>query len=223
MTQYTATPDIKSESQEDHLLASALAGVETLSDVQLLATLLEEEQINRAENLLLEAGNLALLANKGPVELMALGLGTREVVRLLVNTELTARLAIHRRARRLGNPAETVEAIRLRALGWDCECVGVIVVDRERHILLDQILFRGTPYQCPADICVVLREVVRTGGFGVVLYRWVPASEVILLAEDRILADRLRLAASALGVEVLDCLLISEQSCWSGRTDGRWL
>ena len=194
------------------LLAAMLGGSASLSDGQILAALLNSPDLARANALLQEVGNLYHLVHAAPQELESWGLAEDEIVRLMVQTEVTSRVVAQRRQGHLGSLTETVQEIRLRGEQWSGECVGLLAMDPHHGVLVDRLMYQGTPNRCPTEVNEILRIAVRAGAREIVVYRWSPLPEAVVLPEDRVFADHLRLAASALELQVLDVLLVSEGS-----------
>jgi len=223
MVQHHTPQSITETSPESLLLAAVLGGTAGLTDLQLLCAMLNEpSDTQRAESILSRVGNLHLLVHSGPIELQALGLTDGEIARLLVQLELCARVIAQRRSGRLAGLADTVREIRIRGEQRDRTCVGLIAIDPENRVRLDRVLFEGTSTMCPVDTGMILRETLRSGADGILLYRWQPTPNLVLHPSDSELADRLRVASSALGLTVLDVIVVCEQTYWSGRMAGDW-
>lgn len=197
---------------ESLMLSLLMGGPATLNDAQLVATLLNSPDLARANALLHAVGNLYHLVHAAPAELSSFGLAENEIVRLLAHTEVTSRVVAQRRQGRLGSLDETVQEIRLRGEQWSGECVGLLAMDPHHGVLVDRLIYQGTPNRCPTEVNEILRIAVRAGAREIVVYRWSPLPEAVVLPEDRVFADHLRLAASALELQVLDVLLVSEGS-----------
>lgn len=204
------------------LLATLLGGPAALSNGQLLAALLDSPDLARAEALLREVGTLHHLVHAAPLELQSWGLSEDEIVRIMLQSEVTSRVIAQHRQDRLGSLEETVKEIRVRGEQWPGECVGLLAVDPHHRVVIDRVLYQGTLTRCLAEVSEILRVALRAGAHGIVIYRWSPLPEAVLLPEDRAFADRLRLAASALELLVLDVLLIAEQSYISHRDADQW-
>lgn len=207
---------------ESLLLSLLMGGPATLNDTQLVATLLHTPDLARAKALLHAVGNLYHLVHAAPLELSSFGLAEDEIVRILAHTEVTSRVVAQRRKGHLGTLDETVQEIRLRGEQWSGECVGMLAMDPHNRVQVDRVLYQGTLAHCDADISEILRVALRAGAHGIVVYRWSPLPEVVVLPADREFADRLRLAASALEIHVLDTLLIAEGSFISLRYQDEW-
>ena len=207
---------------ESILTTTILRGAAALSDAQVLASLLEGQNLTRAENLLREAGSLDHLENLSPLGMDALGLQECEITRLMLATEFATR-AIRRNGRRkLGTLEETVRELRLRAQAWPRTVIGLIGVDPCKRMIVDKVVFEGTLDWTPVNLPGILRETLRAGCAEIVLYRWAPMPEVAVGQEDRRIADELRVMGSVLGITLIDYLVIAEQSYWSGRCDDGW-
>lgn len=206
VTSYTPTQD------SSLLLAAMLGGSASLSDDQLLAALLNSPDLARANALLQEVGNLYHVVHAAPLDLESWGLAEDEIVRLMVQTEITSRVVAQRRQGHLGSLTETVQEIRMRGEQWSGECVGLLGMDPHHRVQVDRVLYQGTLSRCYAEVSEILRIALRAGAREIVVYRWSPLPEVVVLPEDRVFADHMRLAASALELQVLDVLLISEGS-----------
>lgn len=97
---------------ESLLLSILMGGPATLTDAQLVATLLNSPDLARANALLHAVGNLYHLVHAAPVELSSFGLAEDEIVRLLAHTEVTSRVVAQRHQGHLGSLNETVRGMR---------------------------------------------------------------------------------------------------------------
>lgn len=209
-------------SPEALLEATILRGTGGLSDAMVLSGFLESGPITRAEDILREAGSLDLLQRMGPIELSALGLQADEMVRVMLATEFAAR-ALRRSGRRtLNSLEETVKELRLRAQTWPRSLIGIIGVEADYRVVRDKVIFQGTQSWVPLDLPELLRESFRAGCKGLLIYRWAPSAQVQVTQEDRRVADEGRVMGTILGIELIDYLVISEQSYYSCRCDDGW-
>jgi DNA repair protein RadC len=212
----------ETEQEPDNLLlATILRGTEHLSDAQLLSSLLQEQDLHRAEEAL-RAGNLNTLIHAGPLELKALGFHEDEITRLMVVLELTARVIQQRRTIRLASLEDTVRIIRICGERDQLPSIGLIAVDSHDRILVDRILFQGMTDFCSIDLGEIFREALRVGADALVVYRFQPCPDAVPTATDRAIGDKLRIAATVLSLSILDVLVVAERSYWSARINDEW-
>lgn len=212
------------EQEPDNLLlATVLRGAEHLSDTQILSSLLQQQDLHRAQEAL-RSGNLNTLINAGPVELKALGFHEEEIIRLMVVLELTSRVIKQRRPLRLASLEDTVRIIRICGERDQCPGIGLIAVDSFDRILVDRILVQGGNDFSSIQMNDIFREALRVGADAIVLYRFQMSPEAIPTPSDRMLSENLRVAATVLGgLSILDVLVVAERSYWSARINDEWL
>lgn len=221
-------PKRTEQSNESHsgrnslLMATILGGCEHLTDAQILSALLREPDLTRAESILSQAGNLNILVHGGPLELQALGLSEDEIVRLMIQLECTSRVIAQHRLNRLATLGDTVKELRIRGEQRPRACLGMIAVDSQDRILVDRVLFEGAITHCTVDVAEILREVLRVGADGLVIHRWQPIPDRDALVNDRMLADRIRVASSVLGIALIDLIHVSPTHWWSARVHDGW-
>lgn len=218
-TEHTNEPQ---DERDNLLIATILGGTEQLTDAQILAATLREPDSARAESILKQSGNLNTLVHGGPMELQALGLFEDEIIRLMIQLEFSSRVIAQRRLNRLASLEDTVKEIRIRGEQRERSCIGLFAVDSRDRILVDRVLFEGTTSHCMVDVAEILRETLRAGADGLVIYRWQPIPNSDVLANDRKLADRLRVASTVLGIEVIDVIHVAETNYWSARVHDKW-
>lgn len=112
--------------------------------------------------------------------------------------------------------------LRLRAQAWPRTLIGLIGMDPCNRVIMDRVIFEGTLDWTPVDLPEILRETLRAGCAQIVVYRWAPRPEVAVSSEDRRIADELRVMGSILGITLIDYIVITEQSYWSGRCEDGW-
>lgn len=222
MREHTERTNEPQDERDNLLIATILGGTEQLTDAQILAATLREPDKPRAESILKQSGNLNTLVHSGPLELQALGLYEDEIVRLMVQLEFTGRVIAQRRLNCLASLQDTVKEIRIRGEQRKRSCIGLIAVDSRDRILIDRVLFEGSAEYCLVDVAEILRETLRVGADGLVIYRWQPVPNDDVLANDRKLADRLRVASTVLGISVIDVIHVAETHYWSARVHDNW-
>ena len=58
--------------------------------------------------------------------------------------------------------------------------------------IVDRVLFQGTAEWAPIDLPEIMRECLRAGCTGLVVYRWSPKPDLFVSGEDRRICDELR-------------------------------
>jgi len=212
-----------SADDEGILETTVMRGTAALTDAQVLAVLLQEQDSTRAEAILREAGSLDLIQSMGPLELAALGLSTEEITRIMVVLEFCTRAIRRDRRRKLGSLEGTVREIRLRAQSWPRSVIGIIGVDTYDRVILDKVMHEGIEEWVPIDVQGLLRECLRAGCNALVVYRWSPRPDRLVAAEDIRVSDDLRVLASVLGISLIDFLVVGEQNFYTGRRDSGWV
>jgi DNA repair protein RadC len=202
---------------------ATIFGANVLSDDQILGALLEPDRQSLASEILKTAGTLSDLAEMGPLELMALGLNESEAARIVLQGEFTKRVMSSFRRRRLGGLEMTLSELRLRGRQWPRETAGIIGADQYGRITLDRILFEGSRTGITLDLTEVMREALRAGCSGILLYRWQPTPKLSITTDDFQLCDELRLMGSALRISILDYLVVCEDEYYTARADKAWV
>lgn len=221
---HDANPNLPSSAEDVGILETAiLSGTAALSDAQVLAVLLQEQDPMRAEAILREAGSLDLIQAMGPLELAALELSAEEITRITVVMEFCTRAIRRDRRRKLGSLEATVREIRFRAQSWPRSVIGMIGVDTYDRVIIDRVMHEGVEEWVPIDPQGLLRDCLRSGCNALVVYRWSPRPNQLVSAEDIRIGDSLRVSGSILGISLIDFLVIGEQSFWSGRGDSGWV
>lgn len=217
-------PNLPSSAEEEGILETAvMRGTAALTDAQVLAVLLQEQDPSRAEAVLREAGSLDLIQAMGPLELAALGLSAEEITRVMVVLEFSIRAIRRDRRRKLGTLEATVREIRFRAQNWPRSVIGMIAVDTCNRVIIDRVIHEGIEEWVPIDPQGLLRECLRAGCNALVVYRWSPRPDRLVAAEDIRISDSLRISGSVLGISLIDFLVIGEQAYYAGRGDSGWV
>lgn len=208
----------------DPLDLPALLSAEQLGDHHLLGALMDPGRQELAVHFLQEGNSLAEIHAMGPLERLALGFTATEATRLHLVGEYLTRL-IRPQARPLGCLEAYAQGVlrRATAQGWSRECVGVTCVDAQGTVRVDRILFTGTRREVFVASSEILRECLRAGCEGLVVYRWHPAPGAALSEGDRVILDELRLGASLLRLQVVDYLVITPEACLSASLEQGWI
>lgn len=174
-------------------------GAETLSDAQLIVTLLHAKSQDRAESLLSSAGSMGHLFQAGPAELRDLGLTEREASRLAVIPELLRRMTRPGSEKPvITSPRSAMAYLLTRCAGWTEERFGLLALNAKGVLLADRVLSQGTATGTLISPREFFREALRYGATTALAFHNHPSGDPAPSAEDCILTKRLREAGESL-------------------------
>lgn len=198
-----------------------LRGTGSLTDAELLAVLLSEGGeiplglVDLARDLLENAGGLLALATKDASTLRReTGSGDWDPLRAAL--ELTRRIAREKLPRRkpLTTTGDVARYLRLHYGSSDQRILGAVYLDGRAHLIRDQELYRGTLHHLCVEPREVLKRALRCGAAGILLFQLRPGGDPEPSREDFRFRDRLAEAARVVGVELVDYLVIANDSSW---------
>lgn len=193
-------------------------GVELLGDHELVALLVErgtegEPLEQRVERLLREAGGLPGLCSRGVGAMVSeLGLG------LACGARLAAAIELGVRAARLAHDVERAPATsafdverwaRRRLVGLAHEELWALLLDTRNRIVAERMLARGGLHACALTARDVLRPVVREASSAFVLVHNHPGGDPCPSREDVGFTRKVHVAASTLGVTLVDHVVVA--------------
>jgi len=199
-----------------------------LTDSELIAVLLRTGHrgcsvLDLAHDLLYDEGRglgglpaLALLAQHDLPTLRRRGLGDVKAATVLAAVELARRLARAQLPERrpLGNVGALARYLNLRYARLDQEAMGALYLDVRGRIISERELFVGGIDRTSVEPRTVLKEALRVGGSGVVAFHNHPSGDPEPSPEDVAFTHRLSEAGNALGIEVVDHLIIAGGQRW---------
>ncbi len=204
-------------------------GPAALSNEELVSLLLRtgipgESALDRARGLLSTHGGLAGLSLLGPAELLQeRGVGPTRACAIAAAVEIARRLPAEALAGRdlLHSPDLVKEFLR-RAQADDAqERTGALFLNaRNRLLRNDAEIYRGTLDRAVVEPREILRRALLTKAAGVILYHNHPSGDPSPSREDREFTRRLAAAAEAVGVRLLDHIVVGREGCVSFREAG---
>ncbi len=200
------TADVPTEEPLDRLQR---AGAGALSDVELLALLLDTPQADCAELLEQHGGLRGLFHACRQDRVSHPG--------LLAAAELTIRFASARLPERLplGHPHMVAEYLGLHHARTDQEVMGVLFLDVRNGLIADEILHVGTLSKLAVNPPTVLRRALHHCAARILVYHNHPSTDPSPSAEDLAFTRRLHQAAELLGVRLQDHIILG--------TGGKWI
>ena len=199
--------------------AVALYGPESLSDEQILSTLLSSESPSPRE--LLSGNSLQRLISMGPVELLALGLNSVEVARIMVLHEVTRRSSrlIHAH---ITSPRLAAAYLMPKAVGLQAERFGILCLDAKGRVIADHLLSQGTATGTLISPREFYREALLFGATTAIAWHNHPSGDPAPSREDLALTARLRVIGQSLGVPLADHLILGHETWHSFRVSEAW-
>jgi len=192
-------------------------GAAALSGTELLAILLRtggggRDVLEASAALLAGCGGLAGLAGLGVEELLALpGIGPAKAAALAASLELGRRTAEASvgTAPVLDRPEAVAACLVSRLRGRPTEAFGYLALDGRHRLLRIRELSSGTRRHAPVDAAELFRRALLDGASGLLLFHNHPSGVLEPSADDRLLTRRLVEAGSAIGLPVLDHLIVA--------------
>ena len=225
-TTTTMLREVPSEERPRERLLAHGAGV--LSDSELIAILLRTGHrgfsvVDLARDLLYDEGRglgglpaLALLVEHDLPSLRRKGLGDAKAATVLAAVELARRLARAQLPERkpLGSVAAVARYLNLRYARFDQEAMGAIYVDVRGRIISEREHFVGGLDRTSVEPRAVLKEALRLGATAVVIFHNHPSGDPEPSPEDIAFTRRLSRAATAVGIDLVDHLVLAGGRRW---------
>ena len=123
--------------------------------------------------------------------------------------------------KKLMNAREAADWIRPHIEAEVVEVMVVIVVDAKHRPLCYRVVGRGTLNQTQVHPRDVFMTAIQANGCAVILAHNHPSGEIEMSGDDMLCARRIADAGKILGIEMLDFLVIGEDSFSSMRDMGR--
>ncbi len=212
-------------------------GASVLSDSELIAILLRTGHrgcsvLDLAHSLLYDEGGglgglpaLALLVEHDLPSLRRRGLGDAKAATVLAAVELARRLARAQLPERkpLGDVAAVARYLNLRYARLDQEAMGAIYVDVRGRIISEREHYVGGVDRTAVEPRAVLKEALRRGATAVVVFHNHPSGDPEPSPEDIAFTRRLARAGAAVGVDLVDHLVLAGGARWVSMRERRLL
>lgn len=205
-------------------------GSTTLSDAELVALLLRTGGLRKgvmeiAREVVRERGGLVGLLDSRKEDLVREGLGEAKAATILAAVEIGRRLA--RRdvpeRRPLARPESMASYLTLRYRVRDQEVMGAVFLDVRHRLLAEKEIFRGTLCRAAVEPREILKEGLLQGASGVVLFHTHPSGDPSPSLEDLAFTRRMAEAGEAVGIRLVDHLILGSAGRWvSLRERGAW-
>jgi len=204
-------------------------GPSALTHEELISLLLRtgtpaESALERSRTLLAAHGGLSGLAGASPEELSREpGVGPVRAATIAAAIEIARRLPAETLAGRdlLNEPRLVKEYLRQAQSDDSQERTGALFLNaRNRLLKNDPEIYRGTLDRAVVEPREILRRALIGRAAGVILYHNHPSGDPTPSREDRDFTRRLASASEAVGVRLLDHIVVGREGCVSFREAG---
>jgi DNA repair protein RadC len=199
-----------------------------LSDADLLALVWGggtrgRSAVEMASELLAQTGGLSGLLGLGPKEWIALrGIGPAKAGQLWAALELSRRARRGAVKPRLHSPQTAGAYLLHRCQGWTEERFGLLALNARGVLLADRILSQGIANATLVSPREFFREALRFGAVSAIAFHNHPSGETHPSREDVLLTRRLRETGEALGIPLVDHLIVGTHDFHSFRASEGW-
>jgi DNA repair protein RadC len=206
------------------------SGGPSLSDAEILAVLLgngcrEVCTLELAREILDEAGGVEGLIGIRSTALERRGLGEAKAASVLAALELARRLAHVDLPERepLSRPGAVARYLVLRYTQRDQEVMGAMYLDTRHRLIAVCEFFKGTISRAAVEPREVLKEGLLRGACSLVLFHTHPSLDPTPSLEDLAFTRRMAEAGDAVGIRLLDHLILGGTRRWVSLKDrGAW-
>jgi DNA repair protein RadC len=204
-------------------------GVQGLGDNELLAVVIgsgsrHADALELANRLLERAGGVHGLTRLGMDRLRVVsGVGPARAARIIAAVELGRRTLLRAIAERpqLSTPQELAAYLLVQYGTPDVEQFGVVMLDTKHRIIRVRIVSSGSLDSTIVHPREVFREAASASAAAIVLFHNHPSGDPTPSPDDLQLTMRMVSAGSIMGIDVLDHLILAEQSYFSLVEAGR--
>jgi len=205
-------------------------GGAALSDTELVALLLRNGDRSRgvlevAQAVVRHCGGIMGLLDARKEDLVRAGLGEGRAYTLLASVEIGRRLARQDLPERdpMARPGAVASYLVLRYRIRDQEVMGALYLDTRHRLIGEKELFRGTISRAAVEPREVLKEGLLRGACGVVLFHTHPSGDPSPSLEDLAFTRRMAEAGDAVGIRLIDHLILGGTGRWvSLKERGAW-
>jgi DNA repair protein RadC len=182
------------------------AGAEALNDAELVALLLDRRLADAA---LLVRDGLPAFARK-PWDSAKRPVTRRQAARVLATLELSRRFAAHDLPEHdpIQSPDVLARPLLVRYAHYVQEVLGAVYLDAKHRVLREREIYVGTLNSAAVSTRDVLRRALDEHAAAVIVYHNHPSGDPAPSADDFLFTQKLVAAGKALGIDVLDHLIL---------------
>jgi DNA repair protein RadC len=169
-------------------------------------------------------GGLEGFVGTDPLAMVRPGIGQARICALLAALEMGSRIARGGLPENLlSRPSDVARYLVMRYQRRDQEVMGALFLDARHRLVFDREHYRGTLHRAAVEPREILKECLLRGAAGFVLFHTHPSGDPTPSAEDLLFTRRMADAASVVGVELVDHMVIGATGRWASlRERGAW-
>jgi DNA repair protein RadC len=185
----------------------------------------EAPALTRARKILDEAGGLDRLVGIRPSTFHRWRLGEARAASVLAALEISRRV-VHAEVperKPMSHPGAVARYLVLRYAQRDQEVMGALYLDTRHRLIAASEIFRGTVSRAAVEPREVLKEGLVRGACGVVLFHTHPSGDPSPSLEDLAFTRRMAEAGDAVGIRLIDHLILGGTRRWVSLAErGAW-
>ena len=210
--------------EEDRPREKLLAhGPESLSDAELLAIILRVggkhmTAIDLARQILQQCGGFRGIDRMEVQELIRVpGIGAAKAAQIKAAITIGKRLARQpsHQNKRISSSQDVFDWLHLKYRDRKREIFSVILLTSRNRVISEKTLFEGSLTESMVSPREVIREILNAGAAGVIFIHNHPSGEVTPSEHDRRVTRLLKQACKTIDVQVLDHIIIGDNSYYS--------
>lgn len=203
-------------------------GREHLSNVELIALLLRtgsagESVMALAQRVLSQTGGLKGLAQLSYHELTSIhGIGPAKAVQVLAGIELGQRLmkVLPEERDVIRSPDDAVQLVMEEMRFLQQEHVVCMFLNTKNRVIEKKCIFIGSLNRSVVHPREIFREAIRCSAAGIICVHNHPSGDPTPSQEDIAITKRLQAAGETIGIDLIDHIIIGDQSYYSMREKG---
>lgn len=203
-------------------------GREHLSNVELIALLLRtgsagESVMALAQRVLSQTGGLKGLAQLSYHELTSIhGIGPAKAVQVLAGIELGQRLmkVLPEEKDVIRSPDDAVQLVMEEMRFLQQEHVVCMFLNTKNRVIEKKCIFIGSLNRSVVHPREIFREAIRCSAAGIICVHNHPSGDPTPSQEDIAITKRLQAAGETIGIDLIDHIIIGDQSYYSMREKG---
>jgi len=202
---------------EDRILRTG--GAESLSDQELLATVLGIDAVSARDLLELHAGELLRFFSRG--SLAGFSLNPAHRARFYAVREIACRLAAEHIPKNdpLCRPEDLARYLNLRYGVRDQEILGALFLSNSGTLILHSEIYRGTLSCAKVEPREILKQALLVDAAAILVFHNHPSGNSFPSADDQEFTKNLAAAAQILGIRLADHLILGASGSWTSLRD----